>query len=182
MNIFKKCKLNFRFKPIYRNYHDSLIDPNFKLYLTRFYSMKDKRINTTLDLIHSKEYILGNYFLYINKYQEASEVFEDMKSHLRSDYIASHIYCVILRRLGLSRLRISDFKEGLLEFDNIFEYSKQNNELEKDLQMSTTIELMKIYLLYNSKKANYIVNNFNKGESYNDSVYLYYKTVIELFI
>jgi hypothetical protein len=183
MKIFKKCKQTLHLYWHKRYYH-SEIDRDFQSYLHQFQSINNMQINNVLDLIHSKEYLLGNYFLYKKNYEAACQIFNEMKVHLRGQYIASHLYCIVLRRLGISKLKLNSHKEGLLEFDNIYEYSKNKIRFDESLHSNSVIELLKTYLLYNSKKGGYILTKFNKGldhvdiNTQNQALFQYYNTVI----
>ena len=135
------------------------IDKEFKQYLNNFHSMDIVNIETLLDVIHTKEYLLGQYYMKERDYENAEKIFNKIKKRLRGELITTYPYCFIIRRLGILKLYNMKLNEAIMEFQNIYEYSKG---LKDNWYYIYGLELIKSTLKNLPLKALFIINMLNK--------------------
>jgi hypothetical protein len=140
-------------------------DKIFSKYLENFKSIAKYSNLKLLDLITTKEYLTGNYMILNNRFEEAEEIYEMIKKYLRPSYISTHVYCVILRRLGVCKLKLKKIKEGLMELENAYEYSKNKKAFNYKLRLSTRLELLNAYIKYDGLKAGVLAEEILNDES-----------------
>ena len=59
---------------------------------------------------------------------------------------------MIIRRLGLSKLNQNKIKEGLIEIENYFEFSRLDS-CDKNYQFNALIDLIKTYIFHDTSKV-----------------------------
>jgi hypothetical protein len=137
------------------------IHKEFKSYLNNFHSIDVVEVQSLMDLIHTKEYLLGQYYMKERDYESAEKVFIKIKSRLREDLITTHPYCFIIRRLGILKIYNRKLNEAIIEFQNIYEYSK---ELKDNWYYIYGIDLITTALKNLPLKALFLVNSFSNGK------------------
>jgi hypothetical protein len=152
-------------------------DKQFAIYLKKFISIKSLLKNMTyseekmlklIDCIQCKEFLQGSYYLLNNRYKEAEEIFLELKKIMRSShYMGTYLYNVILRRLGISRLLQGKVNEGLMELENVYEFSQDRELFNYNFRFNSKIELVKSYMLYSpvGSKASNFAEELLKEES-----------------
>lgn len=106
-------------------------------------------------LFFIREFIEGFIKMNSNKNKEAEVHFENLKEILRKTHIASYPYSLIIRRLGIVKLQQNKIKEGLLEMENFFEFSKIETH-NPEYQFNALLDLLKSYIYYNSSKVSFL--------------------------
>jgi len=117
-----------------------------------------------IDLIQTKEYLKINFHLSQKEWRKAEIILEKVKYYFRKYDLASYNYCVILRRLGICKLKQNKISEGLLELENIYEYSKSREIFEHTFRYNASIDLLKTYIQYDSSKAAYFAGKLVDNE------------------
>jgi len=172
--LFIKGNRKFRFSTNLNNENESLDkiksiqeekDKIFSKYLENIKSVGKYSNLKLLDLISTKEYLTGNYLILNNRFEEAEEIYEKIKKYLRPSYITTHVYCVILRRLGICKLKLKKIKEGLLELENAYEFSRNKKSFNYKLRFSIRLELLNAYIKYDGLKAGIFANDILNDES-----------------
>jgi hypothetical protein len=117
---------------------------------------KKNQINL-VDFIQCKEFLEANFNLLNNNYKKSEEIFFFIKNILRkSGYLGTYINNINLRRLGISKIMQNKIREGLLELENVYEYSKEKEYFNPKYRFDSMKELLKTYILYfPSKSSNF---------------------------
>jgi hypothetical protein len=97
-------------------------------------------------LITTKEFLIGNYNLMTKNYKEAEKYFNFLKETTRTDFISSYPYMIILKRLGISKINQLKLKEGLLDLENVYEFSKNENDFDNKLRFNAMNDLLNVSL------------------------------------
>lgn len=118
-----------------------------------------------IEFIQCREFLEANYNLLKKNYKKSEEKFLHIKNILRNTgYLGSYINNINLRRLGISKIMQNKFSEGLLELENVFEYSKEIENFDKIYRFNSMIELLKTYILFFPSKASDFSDKILKDE------------------
>lgn len=137
----------------------SQIDSSLRLYFNNFDSVEDVNVEKLLDLLHTREYLIGQYYMSEGKYEDAEKVFESLRDNIREELISTQPYCFLTRRLGILKIYNNKVNEAIMHFQNIYEYSK---ELEDDWYYIYGLDLIITALKNNPLKALFLINMFDK--------------------
>jgi hypothetical protein len=167
LNSFKQCKFttvnskdNDNDQP--NNYNILTNEKEFEKYLLNFPSAKvfikslslSNPVNMKLfNFIQTSEFLKGNFYILNGMFIEAENIFKDLKIFLRNSGLISHkLYSVVLKRLAISQLRQNKISEGLLELENVYEFSKTQSYKER---LNSKLDLLKAYIHYDPGKVHY---------------------------
>lgn len=171
IKTFKSIRYNNPPKKIYETKESNNNDKLFEDYLENFESVyrykKLKKNIPLVKLIQTQEYLRGNYYLLNKRWSEAEEEFRHLKNLFRADFMGSLNYLVVSRRLGISLIRQKDtkkIKEGLIEFENVYELSKDDEVFNYKYRLNARIDLLKAYIHNDPCKANYFADHLMKEE------------------
>lgn len=103
-------------------------------------------------LFFIKEFSEGFINLHLHKYKEAEDCLKIVKDKIRKTHISSYEYSIIIRRLALARLKQEKIKEGLIEMENFFEFSKRSLH-NITYKYNALSDLLRIYIFYDSRKV-----------------------------
>jgi hypothetical protein len=128
---------------------------------------EDNKINQIklIDFIQCREFLEANFYLLKQNYKKSEEIFLKLKNILRSSgYIGTYIYNIALRRLGICRIMQNKISEGLLELENVFEFSNERDNFSSSYRFNSMVELLKSYTLYFPSKASQFAEKILKDE------------------
>jgi hypothetical protein len=128
---------------------------------------EDNKINQIklIDFIQCREFLEANFYLLKQNYKKSEEIFLKLKNILRSSgYIGTYIYNIALRRLGICKLLQNKISEGLLELENVFEFSNERDNFSSSYRFNSMVELLKSYTLYFPTKASQFAEKILKDE------------------
>lgn len=148
---------------ISQNFANSPLSDSYLQNFKSIYNFKWHNIDL-IDLIQSQEFLKANYLIYTQDYGEAESIFEKIKEFIRQGDLVSRNYCVVLRRLGICKLKQFKINEGLLEMENVYEYSKEKSVFDHKFRFNAMMELLKSYILYDSSRAGYFANKLEKDK------------------
>jgi hypothetical protein len=118
-----------------------------------FESLMRRREIELRDLIICQEYLIFLHLVLKKKYDKASKIIEEMKVMLRGRFIGSYIYNFILRRSGLCNIFENKIIEGILDLENVYEFSKNRDVFNSKYRFNAKIELLKTYMKYDPLKC-----------------------------
>jgi len=98
------------------------------------------------------EFLEGIKYIEELDFKKAEKFFLKLKNELRESHISTKIYSIIIRRLGICYLQQNKIKEGLLELENTFEFSKSEENSIDDAFLAL-VELIKSYIIFDSKRV-----------------------------
>jgi hypothetical protein len=100
------------------------------------------------EFIICQEYLYFLHLVFKNNYVNAGKVIEGMRVMLREGFIGSYIYTLILRRAGLCKIWQGKIIEGILDLENVYEFSKNRDFFDYKYRFNAKIELLKTYMNY----------------------------------
>jgi hypothetical protein len=133
-------------------------DQDFYNYVSKFpefnqlITANDQHISIK-DFVYTKEAITINYLIMNNNFSNAENELKKIKSEFRSKTKHPELYCFILRRLGIVRIKSNKIKEGLLDLENVYELCKNLNEVDINMKFNSILDLILAYLKYENKKV-----------------------------